>query len=77
MTNYKLIRVTWNIERQYEREMMLKYPEWNNDGVIRRKCRQLLREFAKTNKAEYGRRSVWTYLDYVRNHRDRTGGLEC
>lgn len=63
------------IEREYERKHMLMHPTWVNDGVIRRKCRQLLRGWAKRGRG-FGKRSHLAYCEYVRNHRDRTGGIE-
>ncbi len=64
------------IEREYERKRMLMHPTWVNDGVIRRKCRQLLRQWARSRRVEFGRGSIEAYCDYVRNQRDRTGGIE-
>jgi len=63
-------------EREYECKRLLMHPDWINDGAIRRKCRQLLRQWAKRNRRAYGKLSWLSYCDYVRNHRDRTGGLE-
>lgn len=62
-------------EREYERKRLLLHPSWVNDGVIRRKCRQLLRQWAKNHREAYGKRSPQAYCDYVLNHPDRTGGI--
>jgi hypothetical protein len=62
-------------EREYERKRMLMHPTWVNDGVIRRKCRQLLRQWAKSGP-EFGRYSKYQYCRYIRELRDRTGGIE-
>ena len=61
-------------ERKYERDRLLLHPEWINDGVIRRKCRQIMRKYAKHGN-KYGIRSVSTYLDYINNYPEMTGGI--
>jgi hypothetical protein len=62
-------------DRSSDRALLMKFPTWNTDGVIRRKQRQLMRKWARRFDSAHGKRSWLSYCEYVRSHQDRVGGI--